>query len=230
MGAIPAISSFTNPWNLATLAAVGAVTAIGCFGITGSNKDPCRKIVLFGVALVVFPYIPASNLFFPVGFVVAERVLYLSSMGSCILVAHGVYKALQRAGNKLFTIALRVGVLWVLAMYIVKTVQRNRDWRSNYTLFSSSVRVYPGNAHVINFLGNEYGKLGKLQTSELLFRRAIQLDPHIYVSHSFLGILLSHQKRYDEAEKVCQDFSIVTTTAIKYGIGIPKLSSMWLFV
>ena len=31
------------------------------------------------------PFIPASNLFFPVGFVVAERVLYVLSMGFCIL-------------------------------------------------------------------------------------------------------------------------------------------------
>lgn len=232
MGAIPAISSFTNPWNLATVAAIVTVTALGYFGITGSSKYPCRKTVLFGVALMVFPYIPASNLFFPVGFVVAERVLYISSMGSCILVALGVQMALQRVGNKLFTIFLRVGVLWVLVVYIVKTVHRNRDWHSNSTLFSSSLRVYPGNAHVMNFLGNEHGKFGKLKTAELLFRSAIQLDPHIYVSHSFLGVLLKHQKRYDEAEKVCQDSSIVTISDVKYGIGIPELSCMissWMF-
>ena len=140
--------------------------------------------------------------------------------------------ALQRVGNKLFTISLRVGVLWVLVVYIVKTVQRNQDWHSNSTLFSSSLRVYPGNAHVMNFLGNEHGKFGKLKTAELLFRSAIQLDPHIYVSHSFLGVLLKHQKRYDEAEKVCQDSGIVTISDIKYGIGIPELSCMiasWMF-
>ena len=39
---------------------------------------------------MVLPFIPASNLFFPVGFVVAERVLYMPSMGFCMLVALGV--------------------------------------------------------------------------------------------------------------------------------------------
>jgi len=29
------------------------------------------------------------------------------------------------------------------------------------------LRVYPGNAHVMNFLGNEGGKLGKLQNFPL---------------------------------------------------------------
>ena len=38
---------------------------------------------------MVLPFLPASNLFFPVGFVVAERVLYIPSMGFCIMVAYG---------------------------------------------------------------------------------------------------------------------------------------------
>lgn len=33
--------------------------------------------VLVGLLFLVLPFIPASNLFFRVGFVVAERVLYM---------------------------------------------------------------------------------------------------------------------------------------------------------
>ena len=40
-------------------------------------------------SLLVLPFIPASNLFFPVGFVVAERILYTPSMGFSMLVALG---------------------------------------------------------------------------------------------------------------------------------------------
>jgi hypothetical protein len=43
-----------------------------------------------GLAFLVVPFLPASNIFFRVGFVVAERVLYLSSVGSCILVVLGI--------------------------------------------------------------------------------------------------------------------------------------------
>jgi len=42
------------------------------------------------LVLLVVPFLPASNLFFRVGFVVAERVLYLPSAGYCLLVALGV--------------------------------------------------------------------------------------------------------------------------------------------
>lgn len=49
------------------------------------------------LSLIVLPFIPASNLFFPVGFVVAERVLYVPSMGFCVLVAHG-FKIVSQKG------------------------------------------------------------------------------------------------------------------------------------
>ena len=40
--------------------------------------------------MLIIPFLPASNLFFPVGFVVAERILYIPSMGICILVPFGI--------------------------------------------------------------------------------------------------------------------------------------------
>jgi len=53
--------------------------------------------MLQSLSLLVFPFIPASNLFFPVGFVVAERVLYAPSMGFCLLVAIGFQLLLRHA-------------------------------------------------------------------------------------------------------------------------------------
>lgn len=41
------------------------------------------------LSLMILPFIPASNLFFPVGFVIAERILYTPSMGFSMLVALG---------------------------------------------------------------------------------------------------------------------------------------------
>jgi len=56
---------------------------------------------------MVFPFIPASNLFFPVGFVVAERVLYVPSMGFCLLVAVGFQLLLQHLKQyALYTVSL----------------------------------------------------------------------------------------------------------------------------
>eukprot|EP00617_Octactis_speculum_P026000 CAMPEP_0185745562 /NCGR_PEP_ID=MMETSP1174-20130828/3935_1 /TAXON_ID=35687 /ORGANISM="Dictyocha speculum, Strain CCMP1381" /LENGTH=737 /DNA_ID=CAMNT_0028419661 /DNA_START=59 /DNA_END=2269 /DNA_ORIENTATION=- len=42
------------------------------------------------LAFAALPFLPASNLLFPVGFVVAERVLYTPSMGFCLFLAQAV--------------------------------------------------------------------------------------------------------------------------------------------
>ena len=55
-----------------------------------------------GLAILAVPFLPASNIFFTVGFVVAERVLYLSSIGSCLITVLG-FAALSKKyfGKKL---------------------------------------------------------------------------------------------------------------------------------
>ena len=49
-----------------------------------------RRVVLLSLAMIMIPFLPASNLLFSVGFVVAERILYIPSMGLCILVSFGI--------------------------------------------------------------------------------------------------------------------------------------------
>lgn len=46
-------------------------------------------VLVLSLALMIFPFLLATNLFFYVGFVIAERVLYIPSMGFCLLVAYG---------------------------------------------------------------------------------------------------------------------------------------------
>ena len=60
--------------------------------------------------MMVLPFIPASNLFFRVGFVVAERVLYLPSSGYIILLvlvgSEGKYLQYKSFQHTLFVYTL----------------------------------------------------------------------------------------------------------------------------
>lgn len=53
-----------------------------------------------GYCLVVLPFLPASNMFFTVGFVIAERTLLLPSAGYCFLVVIGLNKLKRYSNNK----------------------------------------------------------------------------------------------------------------------------------
>lgn len=100
-------------------------------------------IVTFALALLILPFIPATNLFFYVGFVVAERVLYIPSMGFCLLVALGVdhlYRRQETYYRKRLILATTCFLLLVMSL---RTVIRNRDWLNEENLYRSGIPVNP---------------------------------------------------------------------------------------
>ncbi|XP_050076758.1 protein O-mannosyl-transferase TMTC2 [Anopheles maculipalpis] len=61
------------------------------------HNSPAAAL-LMSVALLTLPFLPASNLLFYVGFVVAERILYLPSVGYCLLIGLGVSGLIDGTG------------------------------------------------------------------------------------------------------------------------------------
>lgn len=101
-------------------------------------------VVVMSVAIMVISFIPASNLVAYVGFVVAERVLYIPSLGFCLLVGHGFVKLMEsfedRNSRKML---LTVSLILVLIALGGRTVIRNVDWTSEESLYRSGVSVNP---------------------------------------------------------------------------------------
>lgn len=63
------MTSVADPAIIAPLTLYGSILAAAVRAVLH-----CDTAVMWGLALVVVPFVPASNLFFPVGAVVAERV------------------------------------------------------------------------------------------------------------------------------------------------------------
>lgn len=98
MEAIPLINSLNDIRNVFSLMWYSSFVVISLVCVANlratveytSGLDKSR-VLLIGLSVLVLPFIPATNLFFYVGFVVAERVLYIPSMGFCLLAAKGIY-------------------------------------------------------------------------------------------------------------------------------------------
>lgn len=124
---------------------------------SSSNSDDdtrCRRepksdlqnihILIVALALTVFPFIPATNLFFYVGFVIAERVLYIPSLGFCLLVGQGAYLVHRKCGKDAAKSRLLLVVLGCLLLaYSSRTIVRNRDWLTEENLYRSGIDVNP---------------------------------------------------------------------------------------
>ncbi len=199
-GAVPLITSLSDPHNALTVTTFGVFTVLSLYGVKGNRKE--NKILLFGLSLLVLPYIPASNLFFPVGFVVAERVLYLPSMGYCFLVGYGFWSLIRKVKSKLAKVFLGFLIVALLLFQSARTMQRNRDWYSKMTLYSSGVKFNPNNGVMMSNLGIEYAHLRNYSHAEYLYRTSIKVAPQHSRSYANLGGLMEALRRYDDAEWV----------------------------
>ncbi|XP_065416222.1 protein O-mannosyl-transferase TMTC3 isoform X2 [Chrysemys picta bellii] len=150
------------------------------------------------LCLIVLPFIPASNLFFPVGFVVAERVLYVPSMGFCILVAHGWKKLSNKSVlRKLSWICLSV----VLFTHALKTLHRNWDWESEYTLFMSALKVNKNNAKLWNNVGHALENEKNFERALRFFIQATRVQPDDIGAHMNVGRTYKNLNKTKEAEE-----------------------------
>ncbi|XP_051911797.1 protein O-mannosyl-transferase TMTC1 isoform X2 [Hippocampus zosterae] len=234
VGSIPLVESLSDIRNVAT-ALLAVVMVALCLHCIHSLKRQKRKEVLMGLLFLVFPFIPASNLFFRVGFVVAERILYMPSMGYCILVVHGLSRLLSLVG-RFGTTVLSASMLLLLLLFSWKTVQQNKVWLSREALFSSGIWTLPHNAKVhynyANFLkdsarhqeaiyhysialrlyprhASAMNNLGTLtqhpEEAERYYRRALDINPQHNRALFNLGNLLKSQGKEREAEVLLKD-------------------------
>lgn len=109
-------------------------------------------ILTISLALLVFPFLPASNLFFYVGFVIAERILYIPSMGFCLCLAYGaehLWKRLSR--HQLTRWMLSTMVVLLITLFSLRTVLRNQDWLSEENLYRAGIHINPPKGNFIFF-------------------------------------------------------------------------------
>ncbi|XP_066039986.1 protein O-mannosyl-transferase TMTC1 isoform X2 [Chamaea fasciata] len=200
VGSIPLVESIWDVRNLATVFLVLVMTLLSLHCIAAFKKLE-HKEVLVGLLFLVFPFIPASNLFFRVGFVVAERVLYMPSMGYCILFVHGLKKLSTWLNKWRITVPTLFALL--LLLFSWKTVKQNEIWLSRESLF----RLYPRHASALNNLGTLTKDVVEAKN---YYRRALQLNPQHNRALFNLGNLLKSQGKKEEAVILLRD-------SIKYG-------------
>ncbi|XP_050974457.1 protein O-mannosyl-transferase TMTC4 [Labeo rohita] len=199
MGCVPLIKSATD-WRivwplLLWCCLMGLVYQALCS--QDSNK---RRTLTFGLVLLVIPFLPASNLFFRVGFVIAERVLYLSSAGYCLILAYAVgYCSCHWKKHKRL---LRAATLTLLCVNVARSAQRSQQWRSEQSLFTSALSVCPLNAKVHYNVGKNLADKGNQSAAVKYYREAVRLHPKYVHAMNNLGNILKERNELKEAEEL----------------------------
>uniref|UniRef100_A0A8D0CPR8 dolichyl-phosphate-mannose--protein mannosyltransferase n=1 Tax=Sander lucioperca TaxID=283035 RepID=A0A8D0CPR8_SANLU len=187
MGCVPLIKSATD-WRMVWLLLLWCIL-IGLISQALCSQDSQRRRTLtLGLVLLVVPFLPACNIFFRVGFVIAERVLYLSSAGYCLLLAY----------SKL----LCVSVLALLCVCVARCALRSHQWRSEQSLFTSALSVCPFNAKVHYNVGKNLADRGNSTAAIAYYREAVRLHPTYVHAMNNLGNILKERNELIEAEQL----------------------------
>ncbi|CAH1103681.1 unnamed protein product [Psylliodes chrysocephalus] len=135
--------------------------------------------ILLSFAFLALPFLPATNILFYVGFVVAERVLYLPSVGLCLLLglASGTLWDCYKRQRPVFL----CGFVLVLVAFSAKTVFRNKDWKNEEALYRSAVPINTPKAY--GNLGSVLSSQGRVDEAEIAFRKALQFRPNMADVH-----------------------------------------------
>ncbi|MCU1340845.1 MAG: hypothetical protein JWN92_268 [Candidatus Acidoferrum typicum] len=164
------------------------------------------RVMSFALVLLFLPLGPVLNVRWMSASAFAERYLYVPSIGFCWLLAWAAV-SLWHARGPIFTRPLSRAVpvlLFAIAFpYGVKTVVRNRDWRSEDALFTKTLER--GNSSLIrNDLGVIYFDKNDIDRAEHEWLEALAAGPDNAFVLDNLALLRHRQKRYAESLEYSQ--------------------------
>jgi tetratricopeptide (TPR) repeat protein len=150
-----------------------------------------RKPLFFFLAFFFVALAPMSNLAVLIGSIMAERFLYLPSIGlaGCVVAALCAFGPLV-SRERLRTAWVALGLLCLVCA--VRTYARNLDWLDDRSLWTSAVDVCPESSKTHNNLGSALAKLpGRLPDAVVEYQVSLRIEPDYSDAHFNLANALS---------------------------------------
>ncbi len=148
-------SDVSNPIFLLTF-----LLCLGAF-IYAIKELKNKSIIGFGILWFFISFSLASNVFFLIGTGFGERLLFMPSMGLCLVFVGLLAKFFKKSttSSSILDHVKASPVLWAVVLivsilYAGKTMSRNQDWRTDYQLFSTDIESYPDATHLLFYMGN----------------------------------------------------------------------------
>lgn len=186
-----------------------AYIALGIYALLGlRRKDP----VAYGIWFYLLTLSIVSNIIFPIGTNMAERLLFMPSVGFCIIMAILLFRLTFR---KKITSFEQLYPGWIVLLLITglfswKTIARNPAWQDNFTLFTTDINTSPNSAKLRNAIGgeliaqaikaqNEQRKNAMLTEATGHLQEAVRIHPTYKNACLLLGNAGHYLQQYDDA-------------------------------
>jgi tetratricopeptide (TPR) repeat protein len=174
--------------------------ALGYWILRGWRR---RDLISFGIAFFLITLSIVSNIVFPVGTNMAERFMFMPSVGFALVVAVVLAKILR---GQILIITLAT----IALLMSIKTVTRNMAWRDNYTIFTTDIKVSENSAKLQTSVGGETiekfknspdatVRNAKIEEAISHLQKALEIHPPYKNPYLLMGNAYFYLKKYEES-------------------------------
>ena len=185
---LPVYDSLFNPVAMAGIVMLMGMI-IAAIALIRRNQLYTLAFILF-----LFPYLLISNIVFPVGTIMGERLMYLPSAGFA-LIAGCILTSLSSRWRYLTTCL----VLLLMLGYSFKTLTRNRDWHDDITLTTADLKSMPENSKLLVNMGIIKARQKQYSMAEHHYKKALEIYPDLVEAWSGLGKMNYDRGNIEEA-------------------------------
>lgn len=195
--------TFGDPMALLSLALYAFLMFVAIKGIK------TKSVPAFGIWFFLMSLSIVSNFVFPIGTNMSERFMFMPSVGFCLAICYLMYQKIGNVNTILGIVAI------VCALFTFKTIDRNKVWKDNFTLFTTDVKTSSASAKLQNSVGGEYTTKGALEKDEKkkmeylktaipYLQKAVEIHPKYRNAYLLMGNAYNYMKDYDNARKAYQ--------------------------
>jgi tetratricopeptide (TPR) repeat protein len=163
-------------WCVAWKRSPGSFFGLGFFFVTGS---------------LIF-----ANAVFPYGAIMGERFMYLPSLGLLMAAVVLANRAIARLPAGWRDRVAAAGLVVLALSASTRTVVRNLDWRSNFTLFQAAVATNPKSIINHTNLATEYFRMGQYDHARHHYMQAMEIYPAFGTPYRGLGYVAVAEEDY----------------------------------
>lgn len=161
-------AAVSSPAALLTLA-VSLAAAAGALWLARRSARAALALALGAAA-----FLPVSNLFFPIGTVMGDRLFYLPLAGLALLAGIGAERLFARRRGVVIVAAAAV-----LVALTGTSAAQSRHWHDSFALSQHTVKAAPRCARGHSNLGYDRLERGEIERAAACFDRALALDPQL---------------------------------------------------
>jgi tetratricopeptide (TPR) repeat protein len=163
------------------------------FSIVAYRKN---RIAFFGLLLIVVPLTPVLYVKALQGATMAERYLYLPSVGLSLLVAVSFEWTMSHALR--WRRLINAFLIMILFIFATGTFERNFVWKDDYNLWADTVKKAPGAALAHNGYGAALASRGRYDEAIKEYFKVLSLHED-YQVHNNLGLLYEETNQLGNA-------------------------------